>query len=36
MTDERELERHKKVLEAIKNAQGKEDLPSISFSTIAS
>ncbi|MBR2712285.1 MAG: hypothetical protein IKE73_01100 [Bacilli bacterium] len=36
MTDERELERHNRILEQIKNANTKEELPSVSFSSIAS
>jgi len=36
MSDERELERHNGILEKIENAQEREDLPNVSFSTIAS
>ena len=36
MNDERELERHNRILEQIKNAKTKEELPRVSFSTIAS
>lgn len=36
MSDERELERHNKVLDAIKLANTREDLPKIGFSNIAS
>ena len=36
MSDERELERHLKVLEQIKNAKTKKELPKVEFSTITS
>lgn len=36
MTEERELERHNRVLEQISSAKTREDLPKIGFSTIAS
>jgi len=36
MSDERELERHNKILEQIKSAKTRNDLPRISYSTIAS
>ena len=36
MSDERELQRHNKILEQIENAEVREDLPNVSFSTIAS
>ena len=35
MNDEKELERHKKIVEQIKNADNKDELPNISFSSIA-
>lgn len=35
MSNERELERHNKVIEQINNAKVREDLPNISFSSIA-
>ena len=36
MNDERELERHNRILEQIKNAKTKDELPKISFQSIAS
>ena len=36
MSDERELQRHNKIIEQINNAKKREDLPNVSFSTIAS
>ena len=36
MNDARELERHNRILEQIKNAKSKDELPKISFQTIAS
>ena len=36
MTDERELERHQKILEAIKNATDRSELPAVGISTISS
>lgn len=36
MTDERELERHNRILEQIASAKTRDDLPKVGFSTIAS
>ena len=36
MSDERELLRHNKIIEQINQAEVREDLPSVSFSTISS
>ena len=35
MNNEKEVLRHKKVMDSIKNAKSKEELPSVSYSTIA-